>query len=71
MRPQLEGLEVVYPPPTGDDKIDIKIEAQKEHIIILRRNAGHCRYSTQYMTHRRRFTVQEMMQMAKDEGQLQ
>jgi len=70
MKPKLEGLEVVYPDYSGD-KLDIKIEPHSDHIIIMRRFADVCRYSTQYMTHRRRFTVEEMMKLAKEEGQLQ
>jgi len=33
-------------------------------VVILRRNSNKCRYSTQYMTHRRRFTVDELKQLA-------
>lgn len=36
MKPQLVGLEVIYPEMDGD-KIDINIRANEEHIIILRR----------------------------------
>ena len=45
MKPQLEGLEVVYPQMDGD-KIDINIKANQEHIIILRRYSTTCRYNT-------------------------
>ena len=68
MNPVLEGLEVVYPRINGS-RIDIKIESNKDHIIILRRIAIKCKYSTQYMTHRRRFTIQEMMGLAKESNE--
>ena len=68
MRPALEGLEVIYPEELSEDgKIDIKIEARDEHVIVLRRNSNQCRYSTQYLTHRRRLTVDEMMTLAREE----
>ena len=53
------------------DKIDISIKANEEHIIILRRFSSTCRYNTQYMTHRRRYTESEMMKMAKETKQKQ
>ena len=65
MTPELEGLEIVYPQMRGE-KIDIKLEAGQEHLILMRRYDGKCRYSTSYLTHKRRLTVDEMMKMAKD-----
>ena len=56
MSPVLEGLEVVYPKISGT-KIDIRIESNQDHIIVLRRFANKGKYSTQYTTYRRRLTV--------------
>ena len=61
---------MIFPQMDGD-KIDISIKANEEHIIILRRFSSNCRYNTQYLTHRRRYTEAEMMQMAKETKQKQ
>ena len=65
MTPDLEGLEVIYPQTDGE-KIELRLDARQDHIVILRRSAATCRYSTQYVTHRRRFTIQEMMKLARE-----
>ena len=57
MKPELEGLQVVYPPSFFDkEKIEIAIEAGDEHIIILRRFGEKPHYNTHYTSHARRFT---------------
>lgn len=68
MKPKLEGLEVVYPEGI-DEKIEISLKPNEEHVIILRRFANHCKYSTSYMTHNRRFTDEEMMELARNQQQ--
>lgn len=38
VRPQLEGLEVVWPPlPEGEEDVEIDVKAGSDHVIILRR----------------------------------
>ena len=37
----------------------------------MRRSASKCRYSTSYTTHKRRFTVEEMMTLAKEMEEVQ
>ena len=62
MKPILEGVDIVYPRYNGD-RLDLKIESQEDHIIILRRNAVKYNYTTQHMTHRRRYSVEELMKL--------
>ena len=56
IRPGLEGLEVVYPEMDADENIDFSIAPKEEHIVILRRTQGSCKYGLQYMTHARKLT---------------
>ena len=56
IRPGLEGLEVVYPEMDADENIDFSIAPKEEHIVILRRTSGSCKYGLQYMTHARKLT---------------
>ena len=65
MKPKLEGLEVIYPENDGES-VEIAISAGDEHLIILRRFSNNCKYSTSYMTHKRRFTEDEMKELAKN-----
>ena len=46
MRPNLKGLQIIYPEMGDSDKIDLCLEANQDHIIILRRFAKKCRYNT-------------------------
>ena len=70
VRPQLTGLEVVWPPTTPSDEdgeIDIEIDVPSggDHIIILKRTMGSCQYGLQYLTHPRELTDEEMIEIAK------
>jgi len=65
----LDGIEVVYPKIDGI-KFAISIESNKDHLIILRRFANASKYETQCLTHERRVTVEEMMSLAKESGQI-
>ena len=65
IRPTLEGLEVVWPA-TDDGDIEFSIEAGGDHVVILKRTEGSCRYGLQYLTHPRELSDEEMKQHAKD-----
>ena len=57
LRPQLEGLEVVYPKiGDGGEEFELDISAGDDHIIILRRTENSCKYGLQYLTHERELT---------------
>lgn len=65
IRPALEGLVVVYPDMVNEEDIEFSIEPGQDHIVILRRVSGSCRYGLQYMTHQRDFSDAEMVEFAK------
>lgn len=65
MRPNLEGLEVVYPQPDEDSDIVFSIEPGQEHVVILRRTDHDCRYGLQYLTHQRELDDEEMKEIAR------
>ena len=67
MKPNLEGLEVIYPENDGE-LLKITISAGDEHLIILRRFSNNCKYSTSYMKHKRRFIEDKMKGLAKNMG---
>jgi hypothetical protein len=67
LRPNLTGLEVVYPPPEGDEgDIELEIPAGQDHIVILRRIDNSCTYGLQYLTHQRQLEDSELEEMAKN-----
>ena len=68
LRPELEGLEVMYPfenrgGQTSQD-IELDLPADEDHIVILRRSNAECSYSLGYLTHERTLTDAQMVQMA-------
>ena len=66
VRPQLVGLEVVWPRLEPDqDDIDIDVPSGSDNIIILRRTQPSCQYGLQYMTHPRELNDDEMLEIAK------
>lgn len=67
LRPNLEGLEVVYPALSGDDNCDVELDipAGKDHVVILRRTHSSCTYGMQYLTHPRSYSDQEIEEITK------
>ena len=66
MRPQLDGLEVIWPAlEPGEQDIELDVPAGQDHVIILRRNAPSCQYGLQYMTHARELEDEELIEIAK------
>ena len=66
VRPQLSGLEVVWPQLKPDmEDIEIDVPAGSDDIIILRRTSPSCQYGLQYMTHPRELNDDEMLEIAK------
>ena len=69
--PSLTGLEVLYPQFNPDDNsIEMEIEPGESHIVILRRFQGSCRYGLSYLTHARKLTHEELVEMAKNEPEV-
>lgn len=67
LRPQLDGLEVVYPAIKPDEEdIELEIPAGQDHIIILRRTENSCKYGLQYLTHQRKLSDDEMIEATKN-----
>lgn len=67
LRPQLEGLEVVYPKIDFDSEdFELEIPAGGDHIILLRRIQSDCKYGLQYLTHDREISDEEMIQACKE-----
>lgn len=70
LRPQLEGLSVMYPHVeySKDKPLDIELQvpSNEEHIVILRRSQADCSFSLGYLTRERRLTNAQMLQMAVD-----
>lgn len=67
LRPQVEGLDVIYPTAAaGGDSPDIElaIPSQGDHIVILRRTQPECSFSLGFMTHERILSDAQMVQMA-------
>ena len=66
VRPQLNGLEVVWPVlPADEEDIELDIPAGQDHVIILRRTSPSCEYGLQYLTHPRELNDEEMIEVAK------
>ena len=68
LRPEFEGLSVMYPPMENGSATSLDIEllipANEDHIVILRRTQANCSYSLGYLTHERTLTDAQMVQMA-------
>lgn len=66
VRPQLNGLEVVWPVlPADEEDVELDIPAGQDHVIILRRTSPSCQYGLQYLTHPRELNDEEMIEVAK------
>jgi hypothetical protein len=65
LRPQLKGLEVIYPQLNGQD-VDLDIPSGGDSIIILRRIDNSCSYGLAYMTHPRELDDDELVEEAKN-----
>ena len=58
----LKGLEIVHPVGSeANEPIEIDIESGDDHVIVLRRFANECKYSTAYRTRAREFTNDELV----------
>lgn len=66
MKPQIEGLKVVWPPNVNDDDtIDIKLPPKSDHIIILRRVENVCSFGLAYKVLPRQLSDAELIESAK------
>ena len=64
--PQLQGLEVVWPPNQQEDgTFNLEMAPKSDHIIILRRTEDACSFGLKYMTHPRPMTDAEMVEETK------
>ena len=60
--PQLDNLEVIWPPNIEEDgTINLDLPPQSDHIIILRRTDSNCSFGLKYMTHPRSLSDEEMV----------
>ena len=65
--PQLEGLEIAWPEgKASGDNVEIDIDSGEDHIIVLRRVEGRCRYGLGYKVHPRELSNVELVQKAME-----
>ena len=69
LRPQLEGIEVVYPKLQGED-VELDIPAGGEQVIILRRVEDRCSFGLAYLTQPRELSDEELIDAARESDEL-
>ena len=61
--PQLQGLAVIHPPMDGEN-VELEIQPQSDHIIVLRRFDGACSQGMSWLTHDRELSEDDWVQLA-------